>query len=154
MTTTKRLSVPVTGMTCTNCANTVARSLKRKDGVLEANVNYANERAEVIYDPTVVQPAELAQAIAAVGYGVPEATVDLPIAGMTCTNCAMTIERNLKKMDGVLDASVSYASESARVRYLPTAVSLGDLKRKVSDVGYMVIETEGGAVESVEDAEV
>ncbi|MCB0254331.1 MAG: copper-translocating P-type ATPase [Anaerolineae bacterium] len=153
MTNTKRLSVPVTGMTCTNCANTISRNLNRKDGVVEANVNYANERAEVIYDPALVKPSDLTKAIEDVGYGVPEATVDLPIAGMTCTNCAMTIERNLKKMDGVLDVSVSYASESAHVRYLPTAVSLGDVKRKVSDVGYKVIEVEAGAAESAEDAE-
>ena len=123
---TRRLSVPVTGMTCTNCANTISRNLKRKDGVVEANVNYVNERAEVIYDPAVINPADLPRAIEDVGYGVPEATADLPIAGMTCTNCAMTIERNLKKMDGVLDVSVSYASVSAHVRYLPTAVSMGD----------------------------
>ena len=153
MTTTKRLSVPVTGMTCTNCANTISRNLNRKDGVVEANVNYANERAEVIYDPTVINPAELTKAIEDVGYGVTEATVDLPIAGMTCTNCAMTIERNLKRMDGVLDVSVSYASELAHVRYLPTAVSLGDMKRKVSDVGYKVIEAEAGEGETAEDAE-
>ena len=153
MTTTKRLSVPVTGMTCTNCANTISRNLNRKDGVLEANVNYANERAEVIYDPAVIKPAELTKAIEDVGYGVTEATIDLPIAGMTCTNCAMTIERNLKRMDGVLDVSVSYASESAHVRYLPTAVSLGDMKRKVSDVGYKVIEAEAGEGETAEDAE-
>ena len=153
MPTTKRLSVPVTGMTCTNCANTIARNLKRKDGVVEANVNYANERAEVIYDPAVINPADLTRAIEDVGYGVPEATIDLPIAGMTCTNCAMTIERNLKKMDGVLDVSVSYASESAHVRYLPTAVSTGDMKRKVSDVGYKVIEVDAAQGETAEDAE-
>jgi len=39
---TKRLSLPVTGMTCTNCANTISRTLKRTEGVVEANVNYAN----------------------------------------------------------------------------------------------------------------
>ena len=58
---TKRLSIPVTGMTCTNCANTITRTLKRTDGVVEANVNYANERAEIIYDPAVVKPLELMQ---------------------------------------------------------------------------------------------
>ncbi len=59
--TTKRLSIPVTGMTCTNCANTITRTLKRTEGVVEANVNFANERAEIIYDPAVLKPVELMQ---------------------------------------------------------------------------------------------
>ncbi len=150
---TKRLTIPVTGMTCTNCSNTVARSLKRVNGVLEANVNFANERAEVIYDPAVVQPLQLMQTIESVGYGVAEATIDLPIAGMTCTNCAATIERNLRRLDGVLEANVNFASESAHVRYLPTAVSRSDMKRLISDIGYKVIEADAVAGETVEDAE-
>ncbi len=155
--TTKRMSIPVTGMTCVNCANTVSRTLKRQDGVLEANVNYANERAEIIYDPSVVQPLDLMQSIKDVGYGVAEATVDLPIAGMTCANCATTIQRSLKRMDGVVDASVNFATETAHVRYVPTTVTQADMKRLVSDIGYKVIEPatpEGlaAAAESGEDA--
>ena len=153
MTTTKRLSIPVTGMTCANCANTITRTLKRKDGVVEANVNFANERAEIIYDPAVIKPVELMHSIEGVGYGVPEATADLPIAGMTCANCAATIERTLKRMDGVMEASVSYATESAHVRYLPTAVSQADMRRRVNDIGYKVIEAQTGEGEAPEDAE-
>ena len=152
-TTTKRLSIPVTGMTCANCANTITRTLKRKEGVVEANVNFANERAEIIYDPAVVKPVELMHSIEGVGYGVPEATADLPIAGMTCANCAATIERTLKRMDGVMEASVSYATESAHVRYLPTAVSQADMRRRVNDIGYKVIEAQTGEGEAPEDAE-
>lgn len=153
MTTTKRLSVPVTGMTCTNCANTIARHLKRQEGVVEATVNFANERAEIIYDPALVKPLALFQTIEAAGYSVVEATLDLPIGGMTCTNCAATIERTLKRADGVLEASVSFASESAHVRYLPTVISRADLQRLVESVGYKVIEPAAGVAETAEDAE-
>ncbi|MER2600065.1 MAG: heavy metal translocating P-type ATPase [Caldilineales bacterium] len=151
--TTKTLSVPVTGMTCTNCANTITRTLKRQDGVLEANVNYANERAEIVYDPALLSLADLTRRIEAVGYGVAEATITLPVAGMTCANCAATIERTLKRMDGVLDASVSYAGESANVRYLPTAVTRSAMKQRISDVGYRVIEADTDSGETAQDAE-
>ncbi|MFZ2489814.1 MAG: heavy metal translocating P-type ATPase [Anaerolineae bacterium] len=151
--TTKTLSVPVTGMTCTNCANTITRTLKRQEGVLEANVNYANERAEIVYDPALLSLADLTRRIEAVGYGVAEANVTLPIAGMTCTNCAATIERTLKRMDGVLDATVNYANERAQVRYLPTTLTLSDIKRRISEVGYQVIEAEAGSGRAEEDVE-
>ncbi len=151
--TTKHISLPVTGMTCVNCANTITRTLKRTEGVVEADVNYANERAEITYDPALLQPAALLQRIEDVGYSVAEATIELPIAGMTCANCAMTIERTLKRMDGVLEASASYASESAHVRYLPTVVTRSDMARKIDEIGYRVIEAQAGAGESEDDAE-
>ncbi|MDW8318216.1 MAG: heavy metal translocating P-type ATPase [Anaerolineae bacterium] len=150
---TKRLTIPVTGMTCSNCSNTVARSLKRVNGVLEANVNFANERAEVIYDPAVVQPLQLIETIEGAGYGVAEAVVDLPIAGMTCANCAATVERSLRRLEGVLEANVNFAAERAHVRYLPTVVSLADLKRAVHEAGYRVIEAEADGLDRAEDAE-
>ncbi len=50
------------------------------------------------------------------GYHVPTAEVELPLLGMTCANCANTIQRRLNKVDGVLDATVNYASERATVR--------------------------------------
>ena len=64
----------------------------------------------------------------------------LPITGMTCANCSATIERNLKKMPGVIDANVNYATERATVEFIPTLVNYGDLKQKITDVGYGVIE--------------
>ncbi|MEA3335434.1 MAG: heavy metal translocating P-type ATPase [Chloroflexota bacterium] len=140
-------------MTCTNCSNTVARNLKRMDGILEANVNFANERAEIIYDPSVIAPPAMMETIEEIGYGIAEATVDLPIAGMTCTNCSATVERNLRRMDGVLEANVNFANETAHVSYLPSQVSVGDMKLLIGEIGYKVIEPEAGLGETAMDAE-
>ncbi len=143
MSDTKELVIPVVGMTCTNCANTVSRSLKRVEGVSDASVSYANERATVAYDPAVVKPDALIQAVENAGYGATIATLDLPISGMTCNNCANTISRSLRRVDGVLEAETSYASERAHVRYLPSMVEASDIKRAIRDAGYSVIEVAG-----------
>ena len=143
MSDTKELVIPVAGMTCTNCANTVSRSLKRVEGVSNASVSYANERATVAYDPAVVKPDALIQAVENAGYGATIATLDLPISGMTCNNCANTISRSLRRVDGVLEAETSYASERTHVRYLPSMVEVSDIKRAIRDAGYSVIEVAG-----------
>ncbi len=148
----KELVIPIAGMTCTNCANTVARSLKRVNGVSDAGVSYASERATITYDPALVKPEALVQAVENAGYGATIATLDLPIAGMTCSNCANTISRTLRRVDGVLEADASYASERAHVRYLPSMVETSDIKRAIRDAGYSVIEVEGDE-EAQEDAE-
>ncbi|MFN8442188.1 MAG: heavy metal translocating P-type ATPase [Caldilineaceae bacterium] len=149
----KELIIPVTGMHCANCANTVARNLKRLSGVSDASVSYASERATVSYDPTQVQPTQMLDKLVEVGYGAAVAEVDLPISGMTCNNCAATITRTLNRLDGVIEANASYASERAHVRYLPSMVELPDLKRAIRDAGYKVIEVEGGSEEAQVDAE-
>jgi Cu+-exporting ATPase len=149
---TKELIIPIVGMHCANCANTVGRSLKRMPGVDAANVSYASERAVITYDPKRVTPDQMIEMIKSIGYGAALAEVDLPVAGMTCNNCANTITRTVKRLDGVLDASTSYASERTRITYLPSMVEVGDIKRAVRDAGYKIIEVEGGEQEQI-DAE-
>jgi P-type Cu+ transporter len=82
----ERLDLPVTGMTCASCVNRIERFLSRTDGVVDATVNLATERAAVAYDPARTDPAEIASAIEAAGYGVAtEARVTGP-AGTAATD--------------------------------------------------------------------
>ena len=70
------------------------------------------------------------------------ARVDLPITGMTCANCAATIERTLnKKVPGVVSASVNLATETASVVYIPGQATRNDLLAAIEKAGYGVIET-------------
>ncbi|MGD9148131.1 MAG: heavy metal translocating P-type ATPase [Anaerolineae bacterium] len=149
----KQLSLPVTGMTCANCTLTVERNLKRMSGVEGATVNLATEKASVIYDPSVVKEGDFLALIRDIGYDVPTAKVELPVTGMTCANCARTIERTLGRLDGVVAASANFASERASVEYLPGVVSLAAIQQAIHDAGYDVIVTgEGEAAEDVERA--
>jgi len=64
----------------------------------------------------------------------------IPISGMTCANCAATIERTLKKkVSGVISASVNFASEQASVEYLPEAVSLETIAAAIEKAGFKAI---------------
>ncbi len=65
-------------------------------------------------------------------------TVTLPITGMTCANCVGTVERNLKKLDGVQTASVNLATERAAVEFDPARVTQQDLIARVERAGYGV----------------
>ena len=151
--TKKQVSLPVTGMTCANCSLTVERNLKRMDGVDEAAVNLATEKATVIYDPAAVTEGQFLALIRDIGYDVPTAKAELPIKGMTCANCASTIERTLGRLGGVVAASANYASERASVEYLPGVVSLTAIQQAIRDAGYDVVVTaEGEAAEDVERA--
>ncbi|MFC2030582.1 heavy metal translocating P-type ATPase [Chloroflexota bacterium] len=149
----KEVSLPITGMTCANCSLTVERNLNRLEGVDQATVNLASEKASVTYDPTFVGERDLLALIRDIGYDVPTARVDLPITGMTCANCVLTIERTLGRLDGVVSASVNLATERASVEYLPGVVSLSGIRQAIRDVGFdVVVVGEGEAAEDVERA--
>ena len=74
---TIEMSLPIEGMTCASCSNRVQRFLGKTDGVVEANVNLATERALVRFDPAIVGRDELVRAVEDAGYGV---RVEAPIA--------------------------------------------------------------------------
>ena len=136
----KNITLPVTGMTCANCALTIQRSLKKVTGVKEANVNFATEQASVSFDLDQVQIKDLTDKIHDAGYGVVTATVEIPLTGMTCANCAMTIERTLsKKVPGVVKAAVNFATERARVEYIPTLTNIDDMIAAIEKAGYGAI---------------
>ncbi len=143
------ITLPVLGMTCANCARTVERTLKRTEGVRDATVNFASEKAVVIVDPSVVKPEVLVSRVREAGYDVALAHAELPILGMTCANCARAVERALRRVPGVVEASVNLATEKASVTYIPTLATLADLKAAIRRAGYDVVEEEGAG----EDAE-
>jgi Cu+-exporting ATPase len=146
----------VIGMTCANCVASVERNSKKASGVAGSSVNFASEKLTVEYDPAVSKPKEVLeeviQRVERAGYQIPTATLELPITGMTCANCANTIERRLNKVEGVIDVNVNFASEKAVVTYVVGLVSRSDLVAAVRQAGYDVIDVEGDE-ESVEDAE-
>jgi P-type Cu+ transporter len=148
----KRVTLPVTGMHCANCAFTVERSLKKTPGVADAAVNYATEQATVSFDPEQVASAELVRRIEDAGYGVAIAHVELPLTGMTCANCAATLERVLNtRVPGVVRATVNFATERASVEYIPGAASVADMIRAIETAGYGVVQA--AAEEKLEDVE-
>ncbi len=68
----------------------------------------------------------------------------LPLLGMTCTNCANTIQRQLNKLEGVNEATVNFASEKASVTYMPNVVGHDQLVAVVRKAGFDVVEAVDG----------
>ena len=154
-TTTRQLTVPVIGMTCANCVASVERNSKKASGVADAAVNFASEKLTFSYDPAIQKPkevlAEVMERVEKAGYHIPTAEIDLPITGMTCANCVATVERTLNRLEGVVEATVNFASEKATVRYVPGTIDRAEMAAAVRKAGYDVVEAAEG--EEVEDAE-
>lgn len=140
-----KLTLPITGMTCANCAANIERVVKKLDGVAEANVNFAAESAAVAFDPRQLQLQDLVEKIHKSGFGVTTTKVEMPVTGMTCANCAANIERTLnKKVSGVVNAAVNFASERVLLEYIPGVLDVADIVEAIEKAGFGAIPPEEG----------
>jgi len=149
MSETKQLTLPITGMTCANCVATVERNLKKLDGVSGAVVNLSSERATVEFDSAKLALPALIARVERAGYGIASGEADLVIKRLADDNDARRLEKTLVKLDGVLEAQVTFATEKARVKYVPTITSQAEIRRAVAAAGFEAVELGGEA----EDAE-
>jgi P-type Cu+ transporter len=148
-----RINIPVTGITCASCVRRVERALSKKEGVAEASVNFAAEKATVEYDPQTMSPDDLIGAIKDAGYGADVRETTLGVTGMTCASCVGRVERALEKVPGVLEASVNLATEMATVDYLAGEVEPRELEKVVEGAGYGVVREEESSTEDVHERE-
>jgi Cu+-exporting ATPase len=151
MSDTKQLTLPVTGMTCANCVATVERNLKKLDGVSTAVVNLSSERATIEFDTAKLGLTELIARVNRAGYGIATGEADLVIKRLADDNDARSLEKALARLEGVLEVGVTYASEKARIKYVPTVISQSELRRAISAAGFEALEL-GGQAEDAEAA--
>ena len=138
-------------MTCINCANTIEKQLAKLNGVTQATVNLAAEKAIINYDPDRVNQKTIEETIIAAGYKVIHEKINLQVGGMTCINCAKSIEKALNNREGIYTAIVVFATEKVSIEYNPEQISLASIKKIIQDVGYSIIEPK--IQENTEDKE-
>jgi Cu+-exporting ATPase len=146
---TKQMTLPITGMTCANCVAAVERNLKKLDGISSAVVNLSSERASIEYDPGKLSLVEMVSRVEKAGYGIAAGEADLVIKRLGDVNDAARLEKNLAKLDGVLEAQVSFTNEKARIKYVPTIISQSEIRKAIAAAGFETLELGGNS----EDAE-
>ncbi|MFD1298080.1 heavy metal translocating P-type ATPase [Lysobacter gummosus] len=130
----RQLQAPIAGMTCGSCVGRVEKALRAVPGVDSVSVNLATESARVAFTDAV-SPAEIEQAIRAAGYTLVSEEIALRLQGMNCGSCVGRIEKALKAVPGVLEASVNLATEQARVRVV-AGTEVSALIDAVEHAGY------------------
>ncbi|GAU20651.1 hypothetical protein TSUD_230650 [Trifolium subterraneum] len=136
----------VHGMTCSACAGSVEKGIKRLHGIEEAVVDVLNNRARVIFHPSFVNEEAICEAIEDAGFEAAlltnittENTIQvcrIQIKGMTCTSCSSTVESSLKSLSGVLQAQVALATEEAQVHYNPNTITHTQILEAIDEAGF------------------
>ncbi len=136
----QKIIIPISGMTCANCAMNIERSIRKLPGITEAAVNFASEQATVSFYSEKSDLGNILGNIRKAGFTPASVRTEFPVTGMTCANCAMNIERTLaKKVPGVVTASVNFATERVTAEYLPSVTSPDEMAAAIKKAGFEAI---------------
>jgi Cu+-exporting ATPase len=150
-------TVKVDGMTCGACTSAVEGAFQRVDGVLDVSVSLIMSRATVQHDPSVIEPAKIADIIEDCGFDavvlstdehkIPDAAAssiptprfsvtNLAVEGMTCGACTSAVESGLNDVPGVNSVDVSLLSERAVVEHDADIITPEQIAEIIEDRGF------------------
>lgn len=135
-------TIRISGMSCAACAARVEKVLNNLEGIKNAAVNLAVEKAVVEYDKNIISIEDIIDAIKKLGYDAVSEQADtissavLKVSGMSCAACAARVEKQLGSLEGVHSAAVNLASERASVEYDSEKIKTSDLIKAVEAIGY------------------
>ncbi|CAB1324990.1 unnamed protein product, partial [Coregonus sp. 'balchen'] len=119
--------IQIGGMTCASCVANIERNLKNEHGIYSVLVALMASKAEVRYNPEVMDPLKIAEYVRELGftasvmenYEGSDGSLELVVRGMTCASCVHKIESSLMKEKGIVYASVALATNKAHIKYDP-----------------------------------
>ena len=119
-------------MTCAACVSHVGEALERIPEVERAVVNLATEKATVHIASGHIPKELLKSTVQDAGYQLGFESITLSIEGMTCAACVSHVESSLLKLEGVEEAYVNLATETAKVQYIPGLESISSIRLAIS----------------------
>ena len=142
--------LPLEDVESEHCALIVEKGLAQVKGISTHKVELNNRRAAITVDNSEAV-GEAVKAIKALGYGVSTVKNTFPVLGMTCASCAGSAESIVKYQEGVIDASVNFATGNLTVEYLPNMTDAIKLQKAVQSIGYdLLVEDETKQQETLE----
>jgi Cu+-exporting ATPase len=127
-------------MSCASCAVRIEKGLSAAEGVARATVNFAAEKATVLFHPEATDLSKLVEKVKDLGYEAKTEKILLPVQGMTCASCVNRVEKALRAVRGVINVNLNFATGRASVEFIPAQVTIHDLKKAVREAGYEILE--------------
>jgi Cu2+-exporting ATPase len=142
--------LPLEDVESEHCALIVEKGLAQVKGIETHKVELNNRRAAITVDNSAAIGAAV-KAIKDLGYGVSTVKHTFPVLGMTCASCAGSVESIVKHQEGVIEASVNFATGNLTVEYLLNMTDATKLQKAIQSIGYdLLVEEENKQQETLE----
>lgn len=149
-----RKQLEIVGMSCAACSSAVEKALSKVEGITQVEVNLLDNSATLEMDESVKDSVVL-RAIDKAGFSgqfkneLKEVTLD--IKGMTCANCGASIERALKRKEGIEEVMVNLVLNQAVVTFNPTQIKTPEIIEGIEKAGFSGSISQANVFEKKED---
>jgi len=151
MTQIKTSIMPVTGLSCSNCALTIESNVRKLPGVASAGVDFAAEKLNISFDSSVLNDRQVIACVRQLGYDVAIGKIELAVTGMQDATDALTLEKLLSRQSGVVSVQVGYGTEHAALEYIPGMIAIAEIAGVIRKAGFGLVQA--GETEEMEDVE-
>jgi P-type Cu+ transporter len=147
----KRVIMPVTGMSCSNCALNIETKIKKQEGVIEAGVDFSNEKLNISFDPLKLNERDIISSVKKFGYGIATGKIEIPVTGLQDNNDSLALEKIISKQNGVIFCNVNFSNERASIEFIPGMTGIAELTKIIRNAGFNIVVAE--ETEEIEDIE-
>lgn len=139
----KEMNLSIEGMHCASCVLSLNKTFGKQEGIEYVSADLTSNKLHLIVNPKKIKFDRIQELIKNLGFQVHTDELTVKIHGMHCISCVMNIEKFLMKLDGVFDVKADLTSESAKIYYDKSKVSIEDIKNVIESLGFEVIGIDG-----------
>ena len=139
----KHMDLPIEGMHCASCVLSVNKTFGKIEGVEEVDADLASNKLHITVDTKKISYEEMERLVKNLGFDLHCDEMTIRIRGMHCASCTMNVENFLIRLDGIFDVKADLTSQSARIRYDSSKVTLDEIEEVIDSLGFELLGVEG-----------
>ena len=139
----KRMDLPIEGMHCASCVLSVNKTFGKIEGVEEVDADLSANKLHITVDTKKISYEDMERLVKNLGFELHSDEMTLRIQGMHCASCTMNVENFLIRLDGIFDVKADLTSQSAKIRYDSSKVTLDEIEKVIDSLGFELLGVEG-----------
>jgi Cu+-exporting ATPase len=147
----KNTTMPVTGMSCANCAASIQKHVRQLPGVGSASVDIVGEKLTVSFDPSQIDENKIVACVRRIGFDIATGKSEMRVKGLKNKAGADALGKLLGRRDGVLAVGVDFGTGRVSVEFIPGMADPAELARAAQSAGFdLAAAAEAGDFEDAE----
>ncbi|WP_458454980.1 heavy metal translocating P-type ATPase [Methanobrevibacter sp.] len=139
----KHMDLPIEGMHCASCVLSVNKTFGKIEGVEDVDADLASNKLHITVDTKKISYEEMEKLVKNLGFELHADEMTIRIQGMHCASCTMNVENFLIRLDGIFDVKADLTSQSAKIRYDSSKVTLDEIEKVIESLGFELLGVEG-----------
>ena len=139
----KHMDLSIEGMHCASCVLSVNKTFGKIEGVEEVDADLASNKLHITVDTRKISYEQMEKLVKNLGFELHTDEMTIRIQGMHCASCTMNVENFLIRLDGIFDVKADLTSQSAKIRYDSSKVTLDEIDDVITSLGFELLGVEG-----------